>query len=87
MPAPIVMKAAETKAYLMDPWFHACLREAINTPDLLEQFDRLYGYKTVTGRDEAGVRAFVQWVAEHVYCRIERPADMPVPPWLKVRAA
>lgn len=74
------------KPYLADPWFHVCLLEAINTPELVENFDRLWGHNLcgrgapieqmidqATGRIDEGVKDFVSFVYEYVYLRVERP--------------
>jgi hypothetical protein len=65
-----------------DPAFMACLREAIDTPELVEQFDRLYGASLaarrpidamvgkVTGKQQDDMRAFVGFVHDGIYLRL-----------------
>lgn len=68
---------------IMDPAFHGCVRASLDTPELVENFDRLYGYNLsrrgtpievavddITGRTEAGVRAFMVFVRDCVYTRL-----------------
>jgi hypothetical protein len=84
------------KPYLTDPWFHVCLKQALDTWELVEQFDRLYGANLTrkgsqmevmiddsTGRTSKDVGAFVEFVYDCVYLRVPRPAEYPVPPWLR----
>lgn len=70
-----------------DPAFMACLREAIETPELVANFDRLYGASltakrspieemvdAATGKQEDDMRAFVGFVHEGVYLRLPSEA-------------
>lgn len=51
-----------------DPAFMACINEAINTPELLTEFDRLYGADLSTNKPKDGdMRAFVGFVHKSVY--------------------
>ncbi len=65
---------------VLDPAFHICAAEALGTPELVENFDRLTGFNLLrkgspvelaiddaTGRQEAGVRAFAEFVRDYVY--------------------
>ena len=54
-----------------DQAFMACLNEAIDTPELVEQFDRLYGASLTLGKAADGdMRAFVKFVHDSVYLRL-----------------
>ena len=66
-----------------DPAFHVCLKESIETPELLENFDRLYGgtltarvspieraVDVATGKQESDMAAFVQFVYDSIYLRL-----------------
>jgi hypothetical protein len=70
-----------------DPAFQACLRESIETPELVAGFDRLYGANLVTrrapidamidkatGKQENDVRAFVAFVHDCIYLRLPSEA-------------
>lgn len=51
-----------------DPAFMACVNEAIDTPELLTEFDRLYGANLSTNKPKDGdMRAFVGFVHKSVY--------------------
>ena len=51
-----------------DPAFMACVNEAINTPELLTEFDRLYGAGLSTNKPKSGdMRAFIGFVHQSVY--------------------
>lgn len=51
-----------------DPAFMACVNEAIDTPELLTEFDRLYGADLSTNKPKDGdMRAFVGFVHKSVY--------------------
>lgn len=70
----------------LDPWFHMCLKNAIETPALLKQLDRLYG-TTLTerktpvntmvdkacGRDERDMKIFTGFIYECIYRRVPPP--------------
>lgn len=73
------------QAYL-DPWFWTCWTEAYSLPELVENFDRLYGCNMsrkgapidlavdkASGRFEADLRIFTKFVYDCVYTRLERP--------------
>lgn len=73
---------------LLDPWFHVCLDEAIGNRELLREFDRLYGHNLSrrgapldlmvdesSGRMEAGVAAFVEFVHAYIYSLVPRPTE------------
>ena len=50
-----------------DPAFLACVNEAIETPELLTEFDRLYGANLSTNKPKNGdMRAFVGFVHKSV---------------------
>lgn len=54
-----------------DPAFVACLMEAVSTPDLLDQFDRLYGARMATGKaSHQEMDRFTQFVHDSVYLRL-----------------
>jgi hypothetical protein len=66
-----------------DPAFSACMREAIGTPELVANFDRLYGASLTTprspiermvdkatGKTEDDMRAFVEFVHDCIYLRL-----------------
>ena len=66
--------------YPLDPFFIQCLIEAIDCPDLVEQFDRLYGSNLAlkgigidlvidktTGRLQDNIRDFADFVHKYVY--------------------
>ncbi len=55
-----------------DPAYHVCAGEAINNPELIEQFERLYG-KKLTDPSGEGIRAFGEFVRDNIYGRL--PAD------------
>ena len=70
-----------------DPAFAACLREAIETPELVAQFDRLYGANLVTrqaplasmidkatGKQADDMRGFVEFVHNAIYLRLPSEA-------------
>ena len=58
-----------------DPAFRVCLDEAINTLELVENFNRLYGAKLMSNGkpSDKDMRAFVEFVHDGIYLRI--PAD------------
>lgn len=53
-----------------DPAFHACLAEAINTPELAENFDRLYHATLTTKPNDKDMGAFVRFVHDGIYLRL-----------------
>ena len=70
-----------------DPAFQACLRQSIDVPELVAQFDRLYGANLVTrqaplasmidqatGKQEDDVRWFVEFVHNAIYLRLPSEA-------------
>ena len=74
-------------AAYIDPAFLACLSEAINTPELVQQHDRLYGSTLIarasplermvdkaTGKAEADMRAFVEFVHRCIYLALDDAA-------------
>jgi hypothetical protein len=69
-----------TKSYLLDPFFMKCLVEAVRTPGLVAEYDRLRGTNLglrgseleraideATGRLDAEVLGFAEFVREWVY--------------------
>ena len=51
--------------------FHLCLKEAIETKKLVENFDRLYGAALCTGKPEDGdTKAFIRFVHDGIYMRL-----------------
>lgn len=74
-------------AAYIDPAFLACLGEAINTPELIQQHDRLYGSTLMsrsspmermvdkaTGKAESDMRAFVEFVHRCIYLTLDDAA-------------
>lgn len=66
--------------WIFDPYFHVCVHEAIDTPDFVAQFDRLYGTNLArrgapvelavddaSGRSKADMEKFVKFVRAVVY--------------------
>lgn len=54
-----------------DPAFHGCLKVAVTTPELVEQFDRLCGANLSNGVVEEGdMRAFVTFIYDSIYTRL-----------------
>lgn len=53
-----------------DPAFHACLAEAIETPELVANFDRLYKATLSTKHTDADMGAFVRFVHDGIYLRL-----------------
>ncbi|WP_322997158.1 hypothetical protein [Castellaniella sp.] len=71
----------------IDPAFIACLNEAINTPELIRQHDRLYGSTLMsratpiermvdkaTGKTVDDMRAFVEFVHRCIYLTLDDAA-------------
>lgn len=71
----------------LDPGFLTCLEESLATPELLAQFDRLYGASLsstrspialmvdkATGKLDDDVKAFAGFVHECIYLRISDEA-------------
>lgn len=80
------LRAALPMAY-GDPAFQACLRASFEAPELVAQFDRLYGANLVTrqeplaamidkatGKQEDDMRAFAAFVHDSVYLRLPSEA-------------
>lgn len=80
------IRAALPLAY-GDPAFQACLREAVEMPELVEQFDRLHGCNLVTkqapltamidkatGKQADDMRAFAAFVHNAIYLRLPNEA-------------
>lgn len=70
-----------------DPAFMQCLMTAIEEPDLVEQFDRLYQASLyerrsaiaqlvddATGKTDHDIRRFVEFVHSYLYCRLSDEA-------------
>jgi hypothetical protein len=70
-----------------DPAFMACLHGAIGEPELVRQFDRLYGATLVsrknwletaidkaTGKQDDDMRAFIEFVHNCIYMRLPNEA-------------
>lgn len=54
-----------------DPAFIVCVSEAIDVPELVEQFDRLYGAHLTAGNPaEEDMRAFAEFVHDGIYMRL-----------------
>lgn len=53
-----------------DPAFHACLAEAINTPELVANFDRLNHATLTTKPNDKDMGAFVRFVHDGIYLRV-----------------
>lgn len=71
-------------AAYIDPAFLACLGEAINTPELVRQHDRLYGSTLMsrvtpiermvdkaTGKADDDMKAFVEFVHRYIYLTLD----------------
>lgn len=69
----------------MDPAYHICARAALNTPELVANFDRLWGFKKpgspldrmiddAAGAAEARAKAFAEFVRDCVYSRLGNEA-------------
>lgn len=56
-------------AAYMDLAYLRCANEAISTPELVEQFERLYGVKLASGGRD-GMRAFNEFVHDCIYLRL-----------------
>jgi hypothetical protein len=54
-------------AALIDPAFIRCAHEAIETPELVANFERLYG---TSARSAGGMREFMRFVHDGIYLRI-----------------
>lgn len=81
------------KPYFADPWFQVCAFEAIRTPELVREFDRLYGCNLSgrgtnllglmidesTGKLRSDFATFCQFVHDAIYTRVERPAVFCLP--------
>lgn len=51
-----------------DPAFDACVAVALDTPELIAEFDRLYGADLTGGKPEEGdMRVFVNFVHRSLY--------------------
>lgn len=85
------MRGPELLTHMLDPWFVICLRETIDTPELLEQHDRLYGTNLCrrgaaielavddgSGRTSDDLDKLTDFVRDYVYSRVERPAGLAV---------
>jgi hypothetical protein len=54
-----------------DPAFASCVTEAMDTMELMENFDRLRGTTLTSGKPtEADMRAFVEFVHDTIYMRL-----------------
>jgi hypothetical protein len=82
MAEQIIPRAAMPLCYA-DPAFIRCLMEGINTTELVENFDRLYGASILsrksaiekmvdeaTGKQESDFRAFAEFVHSAIYMRL-----------------
>jgi hypothetical protein len=59
----------------VDPAFLACLRVSIETPELAQNFDRLYGASLMFGKPSRDdMQAFVQFVHNSIYLRLSDEA-------------
>ena len=58
-------------AAYFDPAFIACMQEVIDTPEMVENFDRLYGCALSKGQhSDADFRAFTNFVHDGIYMRL-----------------
>ena len=57
-------------AAYIDPAFQACLHEAIETPELVQNFDRLYGASLSSKPTEASMADFTKFVHDGIYLRL-----------------
>lgn len=58
-----------------DPAFLACLSDAIEIPELVENFDRLYGTSLLKGKpNKTDMEAFTAFVHDSVYLRLPNDA-------------
>ena len=54
-----------------DPAFDACIAMALDTPELITEFDRLYGADLMSGKAEDGdMRVFVNFVHRCLYMTV-----------------
>ncbi|MEJ5148982.1 hypothetical protein [Comamonas sp. MYb396] len=54
-----------------DPAFEACIAVALDTPELITQFDRLYGARLMSGKpSKADMRGFVGFVHRCLYLAV-----------------
>lgn len=76
----------------VDPAFRACLDGVLDTPEFIENYNRLYGASIATGTfaarvrfDEAEMKVFVEHVHDVVYMRLpdEAIAGLRVAPEVK----
>lgn len=61
-------------AAYIDPAFQRCLHEAIATPELVANFDRLYGATLGTKHTEDDTRGFTKFVHDSIYMRLPNEA-------------
>jgi hypothetical protein len=74
---------AQLPAAYMDPAFMACVNKAVNMPELVQQFDRLYGadltkhrsgieqmIDQATGKSDSDIASFMSFVHDSVYMRV-----------------
>ena len=80
------MRGPELLRHVQDPWFVTCLIATIDTPELVVEFDRLYGANLTrrgtgldlmiddaTGRTGDDLDRFTDFVRDCVYSRVQRP--------------
>ena len=54
-----------------DPAFSACIAVALDTPELITQFDRLYGARLMSGKpSQADMGGFVNFVHRCLYMAV-----------------
>jgi hypothetical protein len=77
-----LLRAQLPGAYL-DPAFMACVHQTVSTPELVEQFDRLYGadlsrrrtpidqmVDAASGKKDSDIASFMRFVHDAVYMRV-----------------
>lgn len=57
-------------AAYIDPAFRACLHDAIETPELVSNFDRLYGANLSRKATQGDMAAFTKFVHDGIYLRL-----------------
>lgn len=55
---------------IIDPAFRQCLREAVDTPELVENYDRLYKRCLSTRPSVEEMRKFAAFVHDCIYLRL-----------------
>jgi len=82
------MRGTELLQHVQDPWFVECMMATVDSPELLEQMDRLYGTNLclrgtglelaidgATGRSSDDLDKLTDFVRDHVFRRVLRPLN------------